>query len=604
MRKLVLGFVLIVALFTATLAYADYTGPANRTQTTAGCNQIIRNYDDMYICSFPKGGVNYPNCGQHCGDASNVDCDAVYCNAIQNGSTAYRVESQGGGTITLPNATISAVFQCGTWGNNGWCRGGGVLHAEANEPVSGYVITAIETNTWGYICQPNTASPTCDYALPDGQGTVSVWAESSWGDSSGQTTATWKVDAVAPTASPSVSGTLGSNGWYIANPVVQSNAADATSGVDVVEYQVDSGAWQNGASATLSSDGVHTVAFRVTDLAGNVLTTSPVTVRVDTTPPVIVPSIPSPNGHNGWFVTSPVGVDATGSDATSGLSTLECRVDGGTWASPPVNVSGDGGHIIECQAKDAAGNTSLWSGSVQIDATAPVANLSVSGTAGNNGWYVSSAIVSANAADTTSGVDIVEYRVDGGTWQNGNSATLSADGTHTVVFRVTDQAGNVLTTSTQMVNIDTVAPTIVPSVPSPDGQNGWFVTSPVHVNVSANDTTSGLSTLQCRIDGGAWQTPPVDVSGDGSHDIECRAEDRAGNTAVWSETVKIDATAPVLAPTMSAPDGQNGWFVSPATVSANAADTVSGVASVEHQVDGARGKTAQQSHCLRMVFIP
>ena len=545
----------------------------------------MRNYDNAYICSFPKGGTGttYPNCGQHCGDASNVNCAASYCNAVRSGSSAYRVENQPGGTVTLPNATANASFQCSTPGNNGWCRGGANLVFTANEPVSGYVITAIETSAWGYVCQPNIASPTCTYAPGDGAGTATFWAESSYGDSSAQNTVSWKIDTVAPTASPTTSGTMGNNGWYTTTATVQANASDATSGVAVVERQVDGGAWQNGGSVTLG-DGVHTVAFRVSDNAGNASTTAAQTVKVDTIAPAVNPSIPSPNGRNGWFVTVPQ-VDASGSDATSGVASVQCRVDGGSWQSPPVNVAGDGNHTVACQAQDNAGNVGAWSGTVKVDTTAPSASASVAGTAGNGGWYVSSATVTAHASDATSGVSVTEYQVDGGAWQSGGSVVVS-DGMHTVAFRVTDEAGNVTTSQPVAVKVDTIAPALNVSVPVPGGQGGWYVSSPVSVGATGNDATSGLAALTCSVDGGAWQVPPVDVAGDGVHTVTCRAEDNAGNVTQQQTTVSIDATAPVVNPSIPSPNGRNGWFVAvPVSVDASGSDATSGVASTQCRVD-------------------
>ncbi len=671
MRKIILGLALIGTLFAASVGvartvHADYTGP-NRTHTeTRYHNVVLSSNTSYYICTYIY------TCGDNIGNIPGVRCSSGVCQSLAIGSGYYTVKPVTV-TTTDPPATADASFQCGTPGNNGWCRGGANLVFTANEPVSGYVISAIETNLWGYICQPNTASPTCTYAPGDGTGTVAFWAESTYGDSSTQASVAWKVDTTAPvltpsvpspdgqngwfvttpvsvdasgsdatsglaslqcradngawqsppvavtgdgthtvdcqavdnagnvstwsstvkvdttapTASPATSGTPGTNGWYTSPATVQANASDAASGVALVKHQVDGGAWQDGESVTLS-DGVHTLQFQVVDNAGNVTTTSAQTIKVDATAPTLMPSIPVLDGNNGWYVSPPVNVDASGSDATSGLASVQCRVDGGAWQSPPVSVTGDGSHTVDCQAEDNAGNVSTWSQTVKVDATAPdLAPAATAASNGQNGWYTGSVTVQANASDATSGLASVQYQVDGGTWQSGETVNLSTDGVHTVVFKAEDVAGNTTTSQRVTVKIDTTAPTLTPSMPEPNGDDDWFVTAPVQIDASAEDATSGVASVECRIDGGAWQTPPVNVTGDGEHVVECEATDNAGNSTSWRKTVEVDTTAPALTASAPSPDGSEGWYVTaPVQIDASAEDATSGVASMQCRVDG------------------
>ena len=493
--RLAYGGLLIVVLFVVTLGVAtvmaDYTGPAHRTKTVAGCTKVYRYYDDAYICSFP-GGAGLNVCGDQC--SNHPTCSAFVCNDLRNGGNNYYTKDETQ-TITLPNATADATLQCATPGDNGWCRGGANIHFTASEPVSGYVITAIETSKWGYVCQPHTASPACDKALPDGAESTDYWAESSWGDSSLAHTISWKVDATAPTAAPTTSGAMGQNGWYVSPVTVAANASDATSGLASVQYQVDGGTWQSGETVNLSTDGVHTVVFKAEDVAGNTTTSQRVTVKIDTTAPALTPSTPEPNGDDDWFVTAPVQIGASAEDATSGVASVECRIDGGAWQTPPVNVTGDGEHVVECEATDNAGNSTSWRKTVEVDTTAPA---------------------------------------------------------------------------------------LTASAPSPDGSEGWYVTAPVQIDASAEDATSGVASMQCRVDGGTWQSPPVSVTTEGEHFVECEAADHAGNTTVWSQTVKLDTTPPVSAFHEPA-EGATVWGV--VTLHGESDDATSGPAAVEVSTD-------------------
>jgi hypothetical protein len=100
------------------------------------------------------------------------------------------------------------------------------------------------------------------------------------------------------------------------------------------------------------------------------------------------------------------------------------------------------------------------------DVTPPVTTAMVTGTLGNNGWYVSKVQMTLTATDNDggSGVKEVHYTVDGTeTVVQGSSASYSivSDGTHTVTFYAIDNAGNVETPPQEMtINIDKTAPSI------------------------------------------------------------------------------------------------------------------------------------------------
>ena len=55
--------------------------------------------------------------------------------------------------------------------------------------------------------------------------------------------------------------------------------------------------------------------------------------------------------------------------------------------------------------------------------------------------------------------------------------------------------------------------------------------SDVEVTLDADDATSGLASVEYSLDGGAWTpyTAPFTVSADGSHTVDARASDNAGN---------------------------------------------------------------------------
>lgn len=96
------------------------------------------------------------------------------------------------------------------------------------------------------------------------------------------------------------------------------------------------------------------------------------------------------------------------------------------------------------------------------DTTPPVTTAAVAGTAGIGGWYTSDAVVTLAAADEEngSGVEKTEYSLDNGaTWSVYSAPIfLVQEGTTTLQYRSTDQAGNQETAKSETIKIDKTAP--------------------------------------------------------------------------------------------------------------------------------------------------
>lgn len=104
---------------------------------------------------------------------------------------------------------------------------------------------------------------------------------------------------------------------------------------------------------------------------------------VDGTPPLLIVVAPVADAVS----RSPITVVATASDALSGVADVQARVDAGdwialtagsadAWATVPLDLA-EGGHVIELQAHDGAGNVaSVAPRSFDIDNTEPLINIS------------------------------------------------------------------------------------------------------------------------------------------------------------------------------------------------------------------------------------
>jgi hypothetical protein len=129
------------------------------------------------------------------------------------------------------------------------------------------------------------------------------------------------VDDEPPTSQHTITPATpnGENLWYVSDVTVDFTADDGTeiwqSGVDHIEYKVDTASWQTGDSVVVSADGEHTVQYKAIDKVGNEETPNSVNFKIDQTVP-IVDLTWEQSGGNVIFT-------ATCSDATSGMDRVE-----------------------------------------------------------------------------------------------------------------------------------------------------------------------------------------------------------------------------------------------------------------------------------------
>jgi regulation of enolase protein 1 (concanavalin A-like superfamily) len=223
------------------------------------------------------------------------------------------------------------------------------------------------------------------------------------------------------------------------------------------------------------------------------------------------------------------------------------------------------------------------------DAAAPVTTAAIAGPL-TAGWYTGPATVTLTAADEAggSGLASTEYQLDGVlTWSAYTEPILvSGDGTHQLRFRSIDKSGNVETAKTADIKIDATAPVTAASF-APANDNGWHA-GKIPVTLSATDAGSGVATTQWSLDGGAWTpyTEPIDVSGDGQHELLYRATDTAGNVeTLKSAILKIDGTKPTVIVSGLA-DGQLYGDSQDVRVTFQAVDPTSGIQATIGMLDG------------------
>jgi plastocyanin len=236
------------------------------------------------------------------------------------------------------------------------------------------------------------------------------------------------------------------------------------------------------------------------------------------------------------------------------------------------------------------------------DTTAPVSTAQVTGQQDADGAYIGSATVNLSAEDDSSGVESIEYALDGGEFAPYTEpVVLDTPGTYTLEHRATDVAGNTSAPETVQVVVvaadgeDTTAPAVTPEVTGELDDDGAYVGSAT-VNLTAVDAGSGVASVEYDLDGAGYAayTDPVVVDTPGEHTVTYRATDNAGNvsepgsaTFTVVEAPVEDTTPPTVTAEVTGEQDADGAYVGSATVQVLAEDAGSGVATVEYDLDGA-----------------
>ena len=419
---------------------------------------------------------------------------------------------------------------------------------------------------------PSSTSYTVSTPLIAGTHTWYIQAVDSAGNTTKSTsTFTINVADVVPPAtalSTNPSSPDGSGGWFVTAPVITltRNEPGAT------YYQWDStspSGWQTYATGGITGpEGKHTLYYYSDDTSANTETVKSKAFNVDLSAPAAF-NIGSPADNSSTNnVTKPTFTWTASSDSVSGVAKYQLYVDGSlnrdylsaSSTSYTMTTPLDAGaHTWNVKAVDVAGNAVSSTATFTLnvsDVTPPVTTLSTnpSGPDGSNGWFKAkpSILLTRNEPGTT------YYQVDStstGGWTVYTSATAGVgaqEGQHTVYFYSTDSYNNTETIRSQLIKIDTAAPSSGITSPVNGAHlNGTSCT----ISGTASDTaSSGLSKIEISINDGVWVTASGTTAwsyswplpADGSYTIKSRATDIAGNVETVGSgiSVLVDKAAP------------------------------------------------------------
>ena len=325
--------------------------------------------------------------------------------------------------------------------DTGWQTSAQPVTLQATDPASG--VAAVSYSIDG-IAQPTYSE---QFAVSgEGSNVVSYSAV----DNAGNVTSGVgyvNIDTTPPVTTTNDLVAAPDTDWVHDAQQVTLEAHDDGCGGITTWYTLDGGAAvQYAGPFTVAGVQSHIVTYYSVDALGNRgdTQTGYVNIAPDEALITLTSGLAGTN-HTDWRNT-PAIVTLKPSGGGGTITTQYSRDGGSTWLpyTAPFSVDGDGPQRVDYRSRDDVGDD--WqqgTGYVNIDSTAPVTTATAPTTPQR-----AAVVVALKASDVQSGVNATFYRVDGGAWQQGDSALIAApanhknDGLHTVSYYSLDNAGN------------------------------------------------------------------------------------------------------------------------------------------------------------------
>ncbi|MGX5001664.1 Ig-like domain-containing protein [Enterobacter hormaechei] len=481
----------------------------------------------------------------------------------------------------------------------------------------------------GNISATTSQVVTIDTVAPDASKTIAI-------DSISDDTGLSSSDFITNDTSLTLHGSLGAT---LADGEYAQISIDG--GVTWQDVIVTGNSWYYVDGRTLGNQ-TYDYYVRVVDAAGNVGASAHQQVTVDTVAPdaaitVTVDNITVDTGFdNNDFLTSSTSYTLNGTlGAELGAGEyVQVSMDGGTtwvyatvsgtrWSYNDTRTLADGDYRYQVRVVDQAGNVgATTTQDVTVDTLAPQYGITIDSISEDTGQSGSDFItmdtsltINGSLGSALASDERVQISLDGGNtwidttvtnqrWSYTDTRDL-ADGDYTYQVRIIDQAGNVGSTSSQVVTVDTTPPDTVGTVVSyTDGEGER--TGTYGASVATDDTSplingtlnrapedgeivqlyrDGILLGQVTMNGSASWSYQDNGLLDGNHTYILRVTDKAGNyTESDGFVLNVDTSIPTTTAAITAQTTSDTTPIVSGTVSA---DLVNG----EYLVVTVNGKT-------------
>ncbi|MGM8911597.1 Ig-like domain-containing protein [Enterobacter hormaechei] len=481
----------------------------------------------------------------------------------------------------------------------------------------------------GNISATTSQVVTIDTVAPDASKTIAI-------DSISDDTGLSSSDFITNDTSLTLHGSLGAT---LADGEYAQISIDG--GVTWQNVIVTGNSWYYVDGRTLGNQ-TYDYYVRVVDAAGNVGASAHQQVMVDTVAPdaaitVTVDNITVDTGFdNNDFLTSSTSYTLNGTlgDELGAGEYVQVSMDGGTtwvyatvsgtrWSYNDTRTLADGDYRYQVRVVDQAGNVgATTTQDVTVDTQAPQYGITIDSISEDTGQSGSDFItmdtsltINGSLGSALASDERVQISLDGGNtwidttvtnqrWSYTDTRDL-ADGDYTYQVRIIDQAGNVGSTSSQVVTVDTTPPDTVGTVVSyTDGEGER--TGTYGASVATDDTSplingtlnrapedgeivqlyrDGILLGQVTMNGSASWSYQDNGLLDGNHTYILRVTDKAGNyTESDGFVLNVDTSIPTTTAAITAQTTSDTTPIVSGTVSA---DLVNG----EYLVVTVNGKT-------------
>ena len=320
-------------------------------------------------------------------------------------------------------------------------------------------------------------------------------------------------DTTAPVVTPSISGTLGANGWYTSNVTVSWTVTDGESGIA-------SSTGCNTSNLTSDTTGT-TLTCSATNNSG-LSGSASVTIKIDKTGPVTTLTvIAGTAGNNGWY-RSDVTIQTTGTESAS--NPVICTAN-------QSQTTETAGTVFNGSCTNNAGlTTNATPLTIKLDKTNPVISFVNSTPSPNvNGWNNSDVTVNWSCADGLSGPASASV-----------SQTISTEGANqSATGTCLDMAGNSASNLQSGFNIDKTAPILgLPANMTVEATSSSGAI--VNYSASASDNLDAAPSVSCTPASGSAFVM-------GTTMVNCTATDHADNISFGNFNITVqDSTGPVI----------------------------------------------------------
>ena len=406
------------------------------------------------------------------------------------------------------------------------------------------------------------------------------------------------------------------NGYVVLRGSCSSNVGDCTVSYKVTGDSENTDGFVDKTTRNINAEGTSTIEYRATDEAGNT-TTKKYTVKLSRTGPSLSVVLKKKNSkdnlddddnisslenytNNTWY-NGYVVLRGTCSGG-QGKCTVSYKVTGssentyGYINKTTRNINAEGASTVEYRATDEAGNVTTKTYVVKLSRNGPAlsvdlkkktssadlddnADISSLENYTNNTWY-DGYVVLRGSCSSSQGSCTTSYKITGDSnntngYVQGSTVNINSEGTTTVEFMATDEAGNT-STQTYIIKLSRSMPEL--SVVLKKKANGTDLNDSSDIS-SLQDYTNntwyngyvvlrgscsggqGKCTVSYKVTGASTNTDGYEtattrnINVQGTSKIVYRATDEAGNSVTKEYTVKLDRIKPVLYYTLSNASG-------------------------------------------------